>query len=430
MDATTLIELDRETIWHPFTPLVNPFGHIPLKSAKGAHLFTTDGDRIIDAVSSWWVNIHGHSNEKIADAIHKQALEMEHAIFAGFTHEPAVQLAQNLLSILPPTYSKIFFSDNGSTSIEVAIKMALQYWYNQGNTKKRKVIALEGAYHGDTFGAMSVGDRSGFTKPFFSMLFDVDFIPLPTAENFEAVKATFTELVKREESAAFIFEPLIQGAGGMRMYSPEQLNELIGIAQNHGIIVIADEVMTGFGRAGTNFACDQVERKPDISCISKGITGGTMPLGITACNAKIESAFQSEEIYKALLHGHSYTGNPLACAAANASFEIFTSQECKDNIRRVANQQRLFAEKLIGYSNIENIRTTGTILAFDLRGFGDTGYDSAARKNIYPYFLERGILLRPLGNVIYIMPPYVISDEDLEEVYGAIEGFLSSSNIT
>ncbi|MFY0625965.1 MAG: adenosylmethionine--8-amino-7-oxononanoate transaminase [Reichenbachiella sp.] len=424
MTTKELVEKDHKNIWHPFTPLINPFGHIPLKSAKGCKLLTTDGNEIIDAVSSWWVNIHGHSNEKIAEAIYKQALEMEHAIFAGFTHEPAVQLSENLMTILPVGFSKIFFSDNGSTSIEVALKMAFQYWFNKGKKNKKKVIAIHGSYHGDTFGAMAVGERGGFSEPFFPFLFDVDFIDLPTEENKIEVYKQFEQIAEDGNCAAFIFEPLVQGAGGMRMYTPEMLDRLIQIAKNYDIICIADEVMTGFGRTGTTFACDQLDNDPDIMCISKGITGGTMALGITASHQKIEDAFQSEEVYKALLHGHSYTGNPLSCAASNASFEIFTSKQCKSNIQRVAARHSEFIDRLSKFDNIENIRQTGTILAFDLKGFGETGYDSQARKNIYPYFLDRGILIRPLGNVIYLLPPYVITDDELNQVYEQIEKFL------
>lgn len=427
MNSAEIAKADKDLIWHPFTPLINPFEHIPVKSAKGAKLFTHDGQTIIDAVSSWWVNIHGHANEHIANAIHKQALELEHVIFAGFTHEPAVKLAKNLMTILPDNYSKIFFSDNGSTSIEVALKMAFQYWYNQDQTHKTKIIALDGAYHGDTFGSMSVSERSGFTRPFFPFLFDIETLDFPTEENFEKVLAHFDELTKDEACAAFIFEPLVQGAGGMRMYTPDMLQQLVALAQSRGVICIADEVMTGWGRTGTTFACDQIEANPDITCISKGITGGALPLGITACNSKIESAFQSDELSKALLHGHSYTGNPMICAAANASFEIFASAECKANIQRINLSHQRFVEKLESVDKVENIRLRGTIVAFDLKGFGETGYDSDARKKIYPYFLERGILIRPLGNVIYLLPPYVITDEELNQIYAAILEFLKDN---
>ncbi|PIB34784.1 adenosylmethionine--8-amino-7-oxononanoate transaminase [Reichenbachiella sp. 5M10] len=425
MTTQELSTQDKDLIWHPFAPLLSPFEYIPLDSAKGVYLHTSDGKTIIDTVSSWWVNIHGHSNETLAKALYDQAMQMEHAIFAGFTHEPAVRLAQNLMTLLPEGFSKVFFSDNGSTSIEVALKMSLQYWYNKGNTNKTKVVALDGAYHGDTFGAMSVSGRGGFTAPFFPFLFEVDFIDFPTEENKEQIYLQFEKLVAHEDCSTFIFEPLIQGSGGMRMYSPEILDRLIAIAQQHDVICIADEVMTGFGRTGKVLATDHVSHKPDLICLSKGITGGTMPLGITACNAKIEDAFRSDSYAKALLHGHSYTGNPLACAVANASFEIFTSDTCQQNIQRVHTKHLAFAEKLKAYDNIEKIRVQGTIIAFDLKGFGETGYESSARQKIYPYFLERGILIRPLGNVIYLMPPYIITNEELDTVYQEILTFLA-----
>lgn len=420
----SLLESNRNRIWHPFTPLITDSEPILIKKAKGVYLYKEDGSRIIDAVSSWWVNIHGHSNEKIAEALYKQANEMEHVIFAGFTHEPALKLAGNLKTILPEEHSKIFFSDNGSTSIEVALKMAFQYWYNQGYENKRQVIALNGAYHGDTFGAMSVGDRSGFFRPFFPFLFDVAHIDFPTPENESAVLKQFENLIEQEETAAFIFEPLVQGAGGMRMYSAEFLDKLLSLAKAKDIICIADEVMTGFGRTGKLFATDHLENNADIMCISKGLTGGTMPLGITSCAKKIEDAFQSDELSKALLHGHSYTGNPLSCAVANASFEILMDPECESSRVRINKKHLEFMDVLRQSDKVENIRCQGTILAFDLTGFGDTSYDNDARKKIYPYFLERGVLLRPLGNVIYIMAPYIITNEQLDEVYNAIISFI------
>jgi len=427
MNTNELIEKDQSLIWHPFTPLINEFGHIPLKSAEGVYLHTTDGKKILDTVSSWWVNIHGHSNETLANALYNQAKTMEHAIFAGFTHEPAVKLSENLMTLLPDNFSKVFFSDNGSTSIEVALKMSFQYWNNKGIKNKNKVIALHGSYHGDTFGAMSVGERGGFFTPFSPFLFDVDFVDLPTEENKEQVYEQFETLAKDESCSTFIFEPLIQGSGGMRMYTPEMLNELIRIAQKHNVICIADEVMTGFGRTGKPLATQHIALNPDIICLSKGITGGTMPLGITACAQKIEDAFKSDQWSQALLHGHSYTGNPLACAVANASFEIFTSDTCQNNIARINQKHQGFCDLLAAFDNVENIRLQGTIVAFDLKGFGETGYESKARKNIYPYFLERGILIRPLGNVIYLMPPYIITDDELDFVYEEILKFLKAN---
>lgn len=425
MNTQELLQKDKNLIWHPFTPLISPFEYIPVKSAQGVHLHTHDGQTIIDAVSSWWVNIHGHSHPKLAEAIYKQASELEHVIFAGFTHEPAIKLAENLMTILPEEFSKVFFSDNGSTSIEVAIKMVMQYWFNNDEKQRNRFIALHGSYHGDTFGAMSVAQRDSFFDPFSSLLFDVDFIDLPTEDNFDKVLEDFDKLTSKEQCAGFIFEPLVQGAGGMRMYQPEHLEQLISLAQSKGILCIADEVMTGFGRTGKNWATDHIQSNPDLICMSKGLTGGTMPMGITACSKKIEEAFMSADLSKALLHGHSYTGNPLACAVANASFEIFTSEECINNRRRINDSHQAFAEKLVQSEHVENVRVRGTILAYDLKGFGETGYDSDARKKIYPYFLKKGVLIRPLGNVIYLMPPYIMTNDQLGYIYDCFEEFLS-----
>lgn len=416
---------DQSLIWHPFTPLITEHEPLRIAKGKGASLYTADGKEIIDAVSSWWVSIHGHGNEAIANAIHQQALTLEHVIFAGFTHEPALKLVDNLKKIVPTEIKKFFFSDDGSTSIEVALKMGFQYWYNQGIQNKTKVIAIRGAYHGDTFGSMSVGDRSVFTKPFFPFLFDIELLDFPYAEKENEVVAQFEKLIESDDIASFIFEPLVQGAGGMRMYSPEVLDKLIDLAKAKGIICIADEVMTGFGRTGELFATDHLHNNADIMCLSKGLTGGTMAMGITACSQKIVDAFESDELSKALLHGHSYTGNPIACAAANASFDILMDQSYMDFRNRINSQHNAFAEKLRTSDVVENIRILGTILAFDIKNDGETSYDNEIRKKIFPYFIQKNILLRPLGNVLYIMPPYVISETQLEEVYEAILCFLS-----
>lgn len=417
-----LIEKDKKNIWHPFTPLIGTPDPIPIKSGQGAYLYTEDGREILDAVSSWWVNIHGHGNKKIAQAIYEQALTLEHVIFAGFTHEPAVQLSENLLSILPDNQSRVFFSDDGSTSVEVGLKMAIQHWSNQG-IKRTKIIAIEGAYHGDTFGAMSVGDRNPFNAAFSPLLFQVDFIPFPTSQNEKEVLSQFEELVRSDDAAAFIFEPLIQGAGGMRIYSETTLEKLISMAQKNGVICIADEVMTGFGRTGKNFASDYLKSHPDIFCLSKGITGGTLPLGVTTCATKIEESFKTDDFTKTFFHGHSYTANPITCAAANASFEILQSEECQENIARISAKQSEFISSIEDHPNISNARNLGTICALDV-GSTENSYFSEVRKKIFPHFLKHGVLLRPLGNVIYILPPYVISDDQLNNVHTLIRNFI------
>lgn len=418
-----LIERDQDWVWHPFTPLVGAPAPIAITKASGVMLTTIDGREIIDAVSSWWVNIHGHSNPVIAEAIYKQALTLEHVIFAGFTHEPAVKLAGNLLSILPANQSKIFYSDNGSTAVEVGLKMALQYWYNQG-TPRKKIIALNGAYHGDTFGSMAVGERGIFTKPFHPFLFDVEVLDFPDETNEEQVVNQFKKLVANHDVAAFIYEPLVQGASGMRIYSANVLEHLLQLAKQHQTICIADEVFTGFGRTGKLFASHYCSTQPDIVTVSKGITGGFMPLGVTSCSNEIASAFATSDPAKTFFHGHSYTANPLACAAANASFELLMDEACQQRIARIALLHQEFVQHHITHQSIVRVKSLGTILSIELKTEEGTAYLNSLRKRIYPYFLEQNILLRPLGNIIYVLPPYCITDEQLQKVYTAIRGFL------
>lgn len=420
-----LTHLDRINIWHPFTALIGVSEPVLITSASGVYLHTKDGKKIIDAISSWWVNIHGHSHPYIAKALFEQANKLEHVIFAGFTHEPAIRLSENLLRILPANQSKLFFSDNGSTAVEVALKLSLQYWNNQ-QVSKQRIIAINGAYHGDTFGGMSVGERSLFTKPFTEHLFDTTFIDFPEGHNNAKIIDDFKNEIGKGNVAAFIFEPLVQGASGMRMYTPDVLDELIHHAQQHDVICIADEVFTGFGRTGKMFASDFLTHKPDIMAISKGITGGTLPLGVTSCNEKIVSAFKSDQLEKTFFHGHSYTANPLACTAANASYELLMSPECQQQINMIESSHKNFISAF-DQRLVKNIRSIGTILAIELHAEGATTYSNPLRKKIYPYFLERGILLRPLGNVIYVVPPYVITAGELNSIYQCILEFITEN---
>lgn len=422
----SLKESDKKNIWHPFTPLVGFDDPLLITKAEGIYLYTDTDRKIMDAVSSWWVNLHGHSNPHIAEAVAEQSRKLEHVIFAGFTHEPAIRLSENLLSILPENQSRIFYSDNGSTAVEVALKMAIQFWHNQGISNKKKVIALNGAYHGDTFGAMSIGERGAFTSPFASYLFDVHYIDFPAAGNEQDVLAQFRDILKDSEIGTFIFEPLVQAAAGMRMYSAKILDKLIQAAHNNDVICIADEVFTGFGRTGKMFASDYLNNKPDIIAISKGITGGALPLGVTSCSDKIVSAFISSDRQKTFFHGHSYTANPIACAAANASFDLLIDNTCQEQIEMIETQHKKFVQKIANHRHVLNARSLGTILAVELKTPEGTSYFNEIRKWSYKFFLDRDILLRPLGNVIYVLPPYVIRQDELEIIYASISEFLDS----
>lgn len=417
-----LSERDQHSIWHPFTQHQTAKNNIAIVRGEGVLIFDENEKVYIDAISSWWTNLFGHANPTIANAIKSQVDKLEHVIFAGFTHEPAINLAENLLNILPKNQSKVFFSDNGSTCVEVALKMAIQYWYNK-NEQKQTIIAFKNAYHGDTFGAMSVGARGVFNQAFESYLFDVQFIDLPTeTDNGAGSIAQFQEIIQQNRVAAFIFEPLIQGSAGMLMYKAEYLDKLMAIAQENEVICIADEVMTGFGRTGKTFATDYLQHKPDIYCISKGITGGFFPLGITTCKQAIYDAFLSNDKLKTFFHGHSYTGNPLACAAANASLGLIQSSDF--GIQNLVEWQKEFAAKLKTNTKIENLRQLGTIVAFDVKTNTDSNYFNNLRDFLYDNFIERGVLLRPLGNTIYVLPPYIITKAQLQKVYDVIDEVL------
>lgn len=410
-----LHEIDKNHIWHPFTSL-SVKEHILLEKAEGAMLYTEDGKEIIDAVASWWVNIHGHARKELAEVLAKQASSLEHAIFAGFTHRPAIEITKGLLEVLPEM-NRVFFSDNGSTAVEVGLKMGLQYWYNQG-IKKNKVISLEGAYHGDTFGSMSMAGKSPFFAPFNDLMFDVIQIPLPTTQG---VVAKFEESVKNEDVAIFVYEPLVQGSAGMRIYDAAILEQLLQVAKKYNVLCLADEVMTGFGRTGKLFASDYMKTKPDIMALSKGITGGFMPLGVTVCNKDIESAFASADITKTFYHGHSYTANALSCAVAVESLKILRSDTCQSNIKRLSEAHLVFADKIGKHDKVKSVKTLGTILSIEIDTGADSSYFNNMKELIYNTGLENGVLLRPLGNVMYLIPPYVITDEQLEKCYEVME---------
>jgi adenosylmethionine-8-amino-7-oxononanoate aminotransferase len=414
----SLTDRDIKVIWHPYTQMKTALPPIPIVRGEGAYLFDEDGKKYIDAISSWWVNIHGHSHPYIAQKVAEQLIKLEHVIFAGFTHPGAVELAERLLQILPSNQQKAFYSDNGSTAVEVAIKMCLQYWHNQGQGRT-KILAFKNAYHGDTFGAMAVSGRSAFTAAFDSLLFEVEFIDLPNETNIQDLKSQISNL--KSQLACFIFEPLVQGSAGMLMYEAKYLNELMAHCRKEDILLIDDEVFTGFGRTGKAFACNHVTEQPDIMCFSKGLTGGTMALGLTTCTQQIFDAFLSDDKLKTLFHGHSFTANPVACAAALASLDIFEEAATLENIKRIEDRHSQFAQRIKHHPKLKAVRQTGTIIAIEWQTGSDTSYFSTLRDKLYLYFLDAGIILRPLGNIIYILPPYCITNADLDYIYKKIE---------
>ncbi|TNE55979.1 MAG: adenosylmethionine--8-amino-7-oxononanoate transaminase [Bacteroidetes bacterium] len=418
-----LIDLDQRYVWHPFTQAKTAGLPIPIVSAEGALLQAEDGKTYIDANSSWWVNTHGHGEEHISQAIKDQLDQLGHVIFAGVTHPKAVELASRISALLPGTLNRSFFSDDGSTAVEVALKMSLQYWFNQ-DQKKHRILAMDGAYHGDTFGAMSVGQRSYFNKPFEHLFFQVDYMGFPSKEN-EAPCLTEAEAYfKSGEFAALIVEPIVQGSAGMRMYRPQFLDQLMILARKYDVLIIFDEIMTGWGRTGRLFAMNYLQDHPDIVCLSKGLTGGVLPLGLTVASDFIYDAFWSDEKEKALLHGHSFTGNALACAAACANLDLIEDPAFFEEIERIATAHYAFVQHLKEHEAIAHIRQTGTILAIEVRQQEESSYFSGIRDVIYEHFLNDGILLRPLGNVLFVNPPYCIKDEELAQIYASTKRLL------
>lgn len=418
-------------IWHPFTNLTLDPTPLRVVRAEGVYLYTDDGSKILDGISSWWVNLHGHGNPRIAAAIAEQARKMEHVIFAGFTHDAAEELASRLREWLPDELTQMFFSDDGSTAVEVALKIAVQHFSNQQRGEKREIVALQHGYHGDTVGAMSVGDDSPFTGAFRSMRFPVHRVhsaycyrcPVGlqrAACAIECVHQLEDLLSERgERIAAVIVEPLLQGAGGMIVHPAEFLQKVRKLCTQHDVLLIADEVLTGFGRTGKMFACDLANVVPDLMCLSKGITGGFLPLGVTLCTSRVEGAFRSEDRTHTFYHGHSYSGNALACAAANASLRIFDDEPVFDRITTIA---KINTERLAQFRELHQVgdtRQIGTIGAIELRA-EDAGYLSSMRPQLYRFFIDHGVLLRPLGNVVYVLPPYVISPDELHRAYDVI----------
>ncbi len=423
-----ILKKDRKYLWHPFTQPKISDDPIVIESAKGEKLFDSKGNEYLDLISSWWINTHGHCRDEMINSIFDQSKKLEQVLFAGFTHEPAVELAQKLVQITPKSLKRVFYSDNGSTSVEIAMKVAIQYWFNKGK-KKNKFVALRGGYHGDTFGAMSVGRTSGFYEPFHDMLNECLFVTFPeiwTGNNQlqrNEVKAIneVGKIIKyeRDRIAAVIIEPLVQGAGGMRICRKEFLLKLVTLFKDAGIIVIFDEVMTGFGRTGKMFAADFIDIEPDIMCLAKSLTGGFIPLAATIFSEKIHNEFIATDLKKTFLHGHTFSANPVACSAALSSLELFEKDNTFKKIRIITKIHSQFLLELSKLKSVSKIRMIGTIAAFDYQRVSNV-YGSAESLSLKQRFLENGLLLRPIGNTIYLMPPYCIDEKNLKKAYEKI----------
>ena len=419
----SLSQRDQKHNWHPYTQHKTASPAVAITKGQGALLWDENGKEYIDAIASWWVNPYGHSNKYIADAIYKQLTSLEHVLFGGFTHEPAVVLSEKLIEILPSNQRKLFYSDNGSTAVEVAIKAALQFHYNKGTTKT-KIIAFEDAFHGDTFGAMAASGISLFTEAFQGSLLEVVRVPIPTKGNEDKALAVINDFLSTNACAAFIFEPLVLGAAGMVMYSPEVLDKMIALCKVHCVFIIADEVMTGFGKTGRNFATDYLLNKPDMMCLSKALTGGTIPMAITTFTQEIYDGFYDDDINKALFHGHTFTANPTGCAAALASLELLQMPEMQTNIKRVNHCHLDFENKIKNHPKVRTTRVLGVIFALEIKSDKKESYYGTLRNKLYYFFIENGVILRPVGNVVYVLPPYVITNCQLQKVYQTIEDAL------
>ena len=432
-EAAQLRARDLAVLWHPCTQMAehpDALPLLPIRRGRGAWLEGVDGRRYLDAVSSWWTNLFGHGEPRIAAAIGHQAQQLEHVIFAGFTHEPAVQLAESLLQIAPPGLARVFYADNGSAAVEIALKMSFHAHLNRGDVKRRRFIALENGYHGETLGALSMGDLPLYRRTYAPLLLTPLFAPSPDAYDAEAGESAEQCALRRAdqlqaifesnagEICALILEPLVQCAGGMRMHHPAYLRRAREICDAHGAHLIADEIAVGFGRTGTMFACEQSGVSPDFMCLSKGLTGGFMPMSAVLTTAAVFDAFLDESRDRAFLHSHSYTGNPLGCAAALASLAIFQSEPVLQRNRATARAMAALAEPLRGHPNVSDVRQTGMIVAFEVVADRATrrGFDPRDKRGLraYRHALDNGVLLRPLGEVLYWMPPYCIDEAALQ----------------
>ncbi|WP_452597594.1 adenosylmethionine--8-amino-7-oxononanoate transaminase [Pontimicrobium sp. MEBiC01747] len=414
-------ERDKKHIWHPLTQHKLHPEAIAITKAKGCLLFDENGNEYIDAIASWYTCMYGHCNDYITSRVIKQMQTLDQVVFSGFTHEPAVKLSEALIDILPDNQNKIFFSDNGSSSVEIGIKMALQYHFNKGE-KRNTLIAFEGGFHGDTFGAMSVSSLSVYNGPFEDFFLDVKRIPVPNGNNHDAILEQLQTIVNQNKVAGFVYEPLVQGAAAMKMHNAQGLNQILQFCKANTIITVADEVMTGFGKTGKHFASLHLQEQPDVMCLSKALTAGLLPMAITSCAQHIYDAFYSNDIGKGLFHGHTYSANPLACTAALAGVELLQSKAIQDNIQMVIAAHKTFNDHIKNHPKVKSTRQTGVIFALDLNiemeRYGNL------RDKLFNYFMDNGLFLRPLGNTIYIQAPYVITATQLDKIYATIEAAL------
>lgn len=414
----TLKERDKKHLWHPLTQHKLHPETIAITKAKDCVLTDEDGNEYIDAIASWYTCMYGHCNDYITSRVYAQMQKLDQVVFSGFTHEPAITLSEALKDILPKNQNKFFFSDNGSTAVEIGIKMALQYHFNN-NEKRNTLIAFQDGFHGDTFGAMSVSGLSVYNGPFKDFFLNVKRIPVPNGKNHDAILNTLQDIVANNKVAGFVYEPLVQGAAAMKMHNANGLGKILEFCKKHHIITVADEVMTGFGKTGKHFASLYMQTKPDIMCLSKALTGGLLPMALTTCSQKIYDAFYSDDISKGLFHGHTYSANPLACTAALASIELLQSDAIQNNIKKIISAHKAFSNRIKTHAKVKSTRQLGVIFALDLNikmeRYGNL------RDKLFKFFMENGVFLRPLGNTIYIQAPYVISKEQLQKVYSVIE---------
>jgi len=417
----SLQEIDKNNIWHPLTQHQTSAAPIAIVKAKGSILTDDSGNTYIDAIASWYTAMYGHCNPKIVAAVTEQMQQLDQIVFTGFTHKPAIELSEKLLALLPQNFKKIFFNDNGSTAVDAAIKMAFQFFHNKG-IEKTTIIAFEDGFHGDTFGAMSASDLSVYNGPFQNLFIDVVRIPVPHNNNIEIVTQQLKTILETKKCAAFIYEPLVQGAAGMKFHSAEGLNKLLEVCKQYKVLCIADEVMTGFGKTGPNFASSLLKEQPDIMCLSKALTAGMLPMSITACTEEVFNGFLDTKLEKGFFHAHTYSANPPACAAAIAGIELLMDPDILDKRTKIANKHKDFVTRLEKHSNVENVRSKGVILAFELSV--EMERYGALRNKLFSFFMSRGVFLRPLGNTLYIVPPFTITDEELEKIYESLEAVL------